>query len=104
MVDVSSPASDRPRHLRAAVWWRVALGLGFLALMILPVEAVTAWALGALAGSAIVAWGLAALLVLPTAYWLLGSGLAGALAAEWDAALDGNTLSSKESGQGASPR
>lgn len=85
MVDRSSSSSLRPKHLRLLVWSSVLLGIGFIAVMVLSLEATFAWAVGAWAGTPGLGLVLAAALMGPTLWLLLARGLRRALDAEWEA-------------------
>lgn len=85
MVASPSIAPDVPsRSLPRIVWFNALVGISFIAFMVLPIEAATAWVGGSFMHSAIVGWGIAAIIIPATLYWLLGPALRHALSAELD--------------------
>lgn len=86
MVDPASAPAPTTCPRSFAIWCNALAGLGFVAMMVLPLEAAAAWCAGAALHSTAVAWVVAAALVLPTMWLIGGHGLRNALQAEMDLA------------------
>ncbi|RAI03300.1 hypothetical protein DLJ53_01915 [Acuticoccus sediminis] len=83
MVDPSSIPSALPeRSRRFIIWFNALVGIVFIAVMVLPLEASAAWISGAFLHSATIGWIVAAVTLLPTLFWLFGRGLSQAVSAE----------------------
>ncbi|ORE91524.1 hypothetical protein ATO13_19845 [Stappia sp. 22II-S9-Z10] len=78
----SAAAPAAPVRPTFTMWLNASVSMLFVAVMVLPAEAATAWLGGAFTHSPLVGWAIAAVTILPSLAWLCGRGLKNALSAE----------------------